>query len=55
MEFQIALFSSYVAIIKVPYSKKICGNSDFETLAEKLWRIQGLPAFLVHDSSDECY
>ena len=26
-------------------SKKILRNYDFEILAEKLWRIQGLPAF----------
>ena len=33
--------------------KKLWRNSDFETLAtKKLWRIQGLPAFLVHDSSE---
>ena len=25
--------------------KKFWRNCDFETLAEKLWRIQGLPAF----------
>ena len=37
----------------IPYSKKICGkNFGGKIVVLKLWRIQGLPAFLVHDNSE---
>ena len=42
----------YYRIVKNFGSKKVEQNSVFETLAKKLWRIQGLPVFLVYDSSE---